>query len=74
MAVALFFETAVLCHCRDYRGVVSGHDTASVTIEIKRRVKVFPLAFMCHEIVKARSWVVIIFPHVPLANVGSFIS
>ena len=60
-----------LGHCM---GVITRNDFALFTMKVEFCIEVLPLPFVGDKPVKTGSWFVILFTHVPLANVGSMVT
>jgi hypothetical protein len=60
-------------HLRDHVGVITRNNFPILAIDIEFCVEVLPLTPMRYEPVEARSRVIIVFAHVPFADVGGVI-
>jgi len=60
-----------LSHCM---GVITRNDFPLFAVKVEFSIEVLPLPFVCDKPVKTRSWFVILFTHVPLANVSGMVT
>ena len=77
----LFFLSAFLLllypiksHVGDYGGVISGNNFPLTVVHAEFGVEVFSLSTMSDEVVEARALAVIVFAHMPLADIGGGVS
>ena len=71
--VFISLTNPIRSHVSNDISVIAWHNF-TITRDIKFSIKVFTLAFVSNESVKARPWVIVFFTHVPFAEISSLVS
>ncbi len=71
---AVIFLQPVFRHVRHCMCVIARDDFSFLAMEVELRVEVLALTFVRHEPVKAWARIIVVLAHVPLADVGRFVT